>query len=38
VERYIGGMLIQSAGDGQDLGLPPAREADASRDAGEAGR
>jgi multicomponent Na+:H+ antiporter subunit F len=38
VARYIGGMLIQSAGDGQDVGLPPAREADASREAGEAGR
>jgi multicomponent Na+:H+ antiporter subunit F len=38
VARYIGGMLIQSAGDGQDVGLQPARELDASRDAGEAGR
>jgi multicomponent Na+:H+ antiporter subunit F len=34
VARYIGGMLIQSAGDGQDPGLPQAREADASREAG----
>jgi multicomponent Na+:H+ antiporter subunit F len=28
VARYIGGMLIHSAADGQDVGLPEAREAD----------
>ena len=27
VARYIGGMLMQSEGDGQDVGLPPAAEA-----------
>ena len=27
VARYIGGMLLASADDGQDVGLPPAAEA-----------
>jgi multicomponent Na+:H+ antiporter subunit F len=31
VARYIGGMLISSAGDGQDVGLPPAAEEQAAR-------
>jgi multicomponent Na+:H+ antiporter subunit F len=31
VARYIGGMLIRSAGDGQDVGLPEAREDQAAR-------
>ena len=31
VARYIGGMLIQSTGDGQDVGLPEAREVQESR-------
>ncbi|WP_369139666.1 monovalent cation/H+ antiporter complex subunit F [Modestobacter versicolor] len=26
VARYIGGMLLESADDGQDVGLPPAAE------------
>nr|WP_221204003.1 monovalent cation/H+ antiporter complex subunit F [Modestobacter versicolor] len=26
VARYIGGMLMESTGDGQDVGLPPAAE------------
>jgi multicomponent Na+:H+ antiporter subunit F len=26
VARYIGGMLLESGGDGQDVGLPPAAE------------
>jgi multicomponent Na+:H+ antiporter subunit F len=30
VARYIGGMLIRSAGDGQDVGLPQAREEQAA--------
>jgi multicomponent Na+:H+ antiporter subunit F len=30
VARYIGGMLIRSAGDGQDVGLPAAREEQAA--------
>jgi multicomponent Na+:H+ antiporter subunit F len=36
VARYIGGMLIQSAGDGQDVGLPEAREEQAARGDGSA--
>jgi multicomponent Na+:H+ antiporter subunit F len=31
VARYIGGMLIRSAADGQDVGLPEAREEQVSR-------
>ena len=31
VARYIGGMLIRSAGDGQDVGLPEAHEERAAR-------
>ena len=31
VARYIGGMLISSGGDGQDVGLPPAAEEQAAR-------
>ena len=31
VARYIGGMLISSSGDGQDVGLPPAAEEQAAR-------
>jgi multicomponent Na+:H+ antiporter subunit F len=31
VARYIGGMLLRSAGDGQDLGLPEAAEERAAR-------
>jgi multicomponent Na+:H+ antiporter subunit F len=31
VARYIGGMLISSAGDGQDVGLPEAAEERAAR-------
>jgi multicomponent Na+:H+ antiporter subunit F len=31
VARYIGGMLIRSASDGQDAGLPEAREERAAR-------
>ena len=31
VARYIGGMLISSAGDGQDVGLPLAAEEQAAR-------
>jgi multicomponent Na+:H+ antiporter subunit F len=31
VARYIGGMLIHSRGDGQDVGLPPAAEERAGR-------
>ena len=27
IARYIGGMLVHSTGDGQDVGLPPAAEA-----------
>ena len=38
VARYIGGMLIQSTGDGQDVGLPQALEVEPSRDAEEAER
>jgi len=38
VARYIGGMLIQSTGDGQDVGLPQALEVETSRDAEEAER
>ena len=30
VARYIGGMLIRSAGDGQDVGPPQAREEQAT--------
>ena len=26
IARYIGGMLVHSSGDGQDVGLPPAAE------------
>ena len=26
IARYIGGMLVRSSGDGQDVGLPPAAE------------
>ncbi len=26
IARYVGGMLVQSAGDGQDVGLPRAAE------------
>jgi multicomponent Na+:H+ antiporter subunit F len=32
VARYIGGMLMTSAGDGQDVGLPEAREERAARE------
>lgn len=31
VARYIGGMLIRSGGDGQDVGLPEAAEERAAR-------
>ena len=31
VARYIGGMLISSSGDGQDVGLPLADEEQAAR-------
>jgi multicomponent Na+:H+ antiporter subunit F len=31
VARYIGGMLIRSATDGQDVGLPEAREEQVAR-------
>jgi multicomponent Na+:H+ antiporter subunit F len=31
VARYIGGMLIRSAGDGQDVGLPEAAEQQVAR-------
>ncbi len=31
VARYIGGMLISSSGDGQDVGLPLAAEEQAAR-------
>lgn len=31
VARYIGGMLLRSAGDGQDIGLPEAAEERAAR-------
>jgi multicomponent Na+:H+ antiporter subunit F len=31
VARYIGGMLIHSGGDGQDVGLPEAAEERAAR-------
>jgi multicomponent Na+:H+ antiporter subunit F len=31
VARYIGGMLLRSAGDGQDVGLPEAAEERAAR-------
>ena len=31
VARYIGGMLIQSTGDGQDVGLPEPLEVQGSR-------
>jgi multicomponent Na+:H+ antiporter subunit F len=33
VARYIGGMLLQSSGDGQDVGLPEAAEERAARTA-----
>jgi multicomponent Na+:H+ antiporter subunit F len=32
VARYIGGMLIRSTGDGQDVGLPEAVEERAARE------
>jgi multicomponent Na+:H+ antiporter subunit F len=32
VARYIGGMLLESADDGQDVGLPPADEGVADED------
>ncbi len=35
VARYIGGMLINSAGDGQDVGLPESAEETLSRAAEE---
>ena len=31
VARYIGGMLLHSGGDGQDVGLPEAAEESAAR-------
>ena len=34
VARYIGGMLLASADDGQDVGLPPAAETAATEAAG----
>ncbi len=34
VARYIGGMLLSSTGDGQDVGLPEAAEERAARDSG----
>ena len=34
VARYIGGMLLESAGDGQDVGLPRAAEDVAAEAAG----
>jgi multicomponent Na+:H+ antiporter subunit F len=37
VARYIGGMLMGSSGDGQDVGLPEAAEERAARNQ-EAGR
>ena len=37
VARYIGGMLIHSTGDGQDVGLPESREQQEARGEG-AGR
>jgi multicomponent Na+:H+ antiporter subunit F len=33
VARYIGGMLLESAGDGRDVGLPRAAEEAAAEDA-----
>lgn len=38
VARYIGGMLVRSADDGTDVGLPLAAEEQAARQAGEADR
>jgi multicomponent Na+:H+ antiporter subunit F len=38
VARYIGGMLIRSADDGTDVGLPLAAEEEAARRAGEGER
>jgi multicomponent Na+:H+ antiporter subunit F len=38
VARYVGGMLLRSTGDGQDVGLPAAAEEQAARDAREADR
>src|SRR3954468_17061860 len=35
VARYIGGMLISSAGDGQDVGLPEAAEVAEGRTDGD---
>jgi multicomponent Na+:H+ antiporter subunit F len=34
VARYIGGMLLRSSGDGQDVGLPEAAEEKRARGAG----
>jgi multicomponent Na+:H+ antiporter subunit F len=34
VARYIGGMLLRSSGDGQDVGLPEAAEERRARGAG----
>ena len=31
IARYVGGMLLQSTGDGQDIGLPEAAEERESR-------
>lgn len=38
VSRYVGGMLVHSADDGQDAGLPPAAEAAYEPPAGGAGQ
>lgn len=34
VARYVGGMLLRSAGDGQDVGLPEAAEERIAREGG----
>jgi len=38
VARYIGGMLVESADDGQDVGLPPAVETLGAAEPGKGGR
>ena len=35
VARYVGGMLLRSSGDGQDVGLPEAAEPAAGRTDGD---
>jgi multicomponent Na+:H+ antiporter subunit F len=34
IARYVGGMLVQSASDGQDVGLPEAAETGAAEEPG----